>query len=120
MQQRRRQGLNKREQRALARILLTVLLIALLLLAFAPGRSLHSLRQMNKKAEVVAEENKTLLQKTVQLNEEIKLLQHNEQHLEKIAREQYRMLKKNEEVYYYDSVEPAESPAPPDSNLAAP
>jgi cell division protein FtsB len=97
---RRRQGFNRREKRALARILLAVFLVSLLLLSFAPGRSLRSLRQVNKKAEALSEENKILLRETVQLNEEIRLLQHDERYLEKIAREKYGMLKKNEEVYY--------------------
>lgn len=107
---RRKQGFNRREKRALARILLAVFLVALLLLSFAPGRSLHSLRQVNKKAEALSEENKMLLQETVQLHEEIKLLQHDERHLEKIAREKYGMLKKNEEVYYLSPSAEEKSP----------
>lgn len=93
----RRQGFNRREKRALVRLPLAAFVLALLFLAFAPGRSL---RQMRQQAEALTEENKTLLRETVQLNEEIWLLQHDERHLEKIAREKYGMLKKNEEVYY--------------------
>ncbi len=96
----RRQGFNRREKRALVRLPLAAFVLALLFLAFAPGRSLRSLRQMRQQAEAVTEENKILLRETVQLNEEIRLLQHDERHLEKIAREKYGMLKKNEEVYY--------------------
>ncbi|WP_417917066.1 FtsB family cell division protein [Candidatus Electronema sp. JC] len=94
----------------MARLLLAALVLALLFLAFAPGRSLRSLRQVNKQAEAAAEENKILLRETVQLNEEIRLLQHDERHLEKIAREKYGMLRKNEEVYYVSP--PIEAKAP--------
>ncbi len=109
----RRQGFNRREKRALARLLLAALVLALLFFTFAPGRSLRSLRQVNKQAEAAAEENKILLRETVQINEEIRLLQHDERHLEQLAREQYGMLKKNEEVYFYGPVVPAELLAPP-------
>ena len=100
MVRQRRQGFNRREKRALARLLLAALILALFFLAFAPDRSLRSLRQVNKQAEAAAEENKILLRDAVQLKEEIRLLQHDERYLEKIAREKYGMLKKNEEVYY--------------------
>ncbi|MGR0482092.1 MAG: FtsB family cell division protein [Candidatus Electronema sp. V4] len=103
----------------MARILSAAFLLSLFFLAFTPGRSLRSLRQVRQQAEAVAEENKTLLRQTMQLAEEIRLLQHDERHLEQLAREKYGMLKKNEEVYYYEPVEPAEPVAPPESDSAA-
>jgi cell division protein FtsB len=93
------------------RLLLAALILALLFLAFAPGRSLYSLRQVHRQAETVTEENKTLLRETVQLNEEIRLLQHDERYLEQLAREKYGMLRKNEEVYYV-SPPPLEEQSP--------
>ncbi len=46
------------------------------------------------------EENKSLLRETVELGREIKFLQNDKGYLEKVAREKYGMLKKDEEVYY--------------------
>ncbi|CAK8713562.1 MAG: cell division protein FtsB [Candidatus Electronema aureum] len=106
--QQQRQNLNRREKRALARILLAAFVLALLFLAVTPGRSLHSYFSVKKKIAIVEAENRLLLRETVQLNEEIKLLQHDDQYLEKIAREKYGMLKKNEEVYYTQPIESAE------------
>ncbi len=109
---RRRQGFNRREKRALARILLAALILSLLFLALAPGCSLRAHFAVSKKVEQTRLENQLLLRETMQLAEEIKLLQHDERHLEKIAREKYGMLKKNEEVYYYEPVVQEELPAP--------
>ncbi len=113
---RRRQGFNRREKRALARILLAALILSLLFLALAPGCSLRAHFAVSKKIEQTRQENQLLLRETMQLAEDIRLLQHDERHLEKIAREKYGMLKKNEEVYYYEPVAQEELPAPqPDS-----
>lgn len=117
---RRRQGFNRREKRALARILSAALILSLLFLALAPGCSLRAHFAVSKKIEQARQENQLLLRETMQLNEEIRLLQHDERHLEKIAREKYGMLKKNEEVYFYEPIAPAEPPAPPQDSAAAP
>jgi cell division protein FtsB len=108
--QRQRQGFNRREKRAFARILPTIFILALLLLAFGPSRSLRSYVQVKRKTESVAADNERLQQEMAQLREEISLLQHDVKYLEKIAREKYGMLKKNEEVYYIDPIRPAEPP----------
>ncbi|WP_417911483.1 FtsB family cell division protein [Candidatus Electronema sp. TJ] len=110
MVRQRRQGFNRREKRALARLLLSAFILALLFLTVAPKCSLHRLRQVNKQTETAEKENETLLQATIQLNEEIRLLQHDERYLEKIAREKYGMLKKNEEVYYVSPPPEEKSP----------
>ncbi len=119
MVRQRRQSFNRRERRALTRMFVAVLIVSLLFLAFTPGRSLRSLRQVRQQAEAVTEENKTLLRETMQLAEEVRLLQHDERHLEQIARGKYGMLKKNEEVYYYEPVESAAPVALPESASAA-
>jgi cell division protein FtsB len=95
-----RQRLNRRERRALVRILLLACIVAGFFLAVAPGCSLYSYcRTQQQKAALVAE-NAHLIKETEALKEEIHLLQHDEGYLERIARGKYGMLKKNEEVYY--------------------
>ncbi|WP_417909178.1 FtsB family cell division protein [Candidatus Electronema sp. PJ] len=101
----------------MARLLPIVFILALLLLAFAPGRSLRSYMQVKQKTEVMRLDNERLQQETAQLREEIRLLKHDVKYLEKIAREKYGMLKKNEEVYYVDPIQPVEpSPESNDEN----
>jgi cell division protein FtsB len=112
--QRQRQSLNRREKRALARILLAVFILALLLLVFAPGYSLHSYVQVKQQREALLADNERLQQETAQLREETRLLKHDDKYLERIAREKYGMLKKNEEVYY---IEPVEAVEPPPENV---
>jgi cell division protein FtsB len=99
MAQQRKQHLNKRERRALVRILSAAALLCLLLLCLAPGCSLRSYFSVKEKAAALAQKDKWLRQEIEQINKEIKLLQQDSRYLEKIAREQYGMLKKNEELY---------------------
>ncbi|CAK8716510.1 Septum formation initiator [Candidatus Electrothrix laxa] len=47
-----------------------------------------------------------MLQEKAVLEKEIDLLMHDKAYLEKMAREKYGMLKKNEEVYYFDPRDP--------------
>lgn len=110
MVHRQRRSFSRREKRAFARILLAAIIAALFLLALAPGCSLRSYGQVKRKTEAVVAENERLLQETVRLREEIRLLQHDVKHLERIAREKYGMLRKNEEVYYLHQAASAESP----------
>lgn len=70
---------------------------------FAPRCSLYSYYKIEKKSNRLIQENKKLLQEKAALEKEIDLLLHDKDYLEKIAREKYGMLKKNEEVYYLDS-----------------
>ncbi len=108
--QRQRQSLNRREKRALARIILAVVLLSLFFFAITPGRSLRAYFSIKKKIEAVERENERLRQETAELYEAIRRLKHDDKYLEKIAREKYGMLKKNEEVYYIQSAEAAEPP----------
>ena len=66
----------------------------------APRCSLYSYYKMEKKSNRLVEENKRLLEEKAALEKEIDLLQHDKAYLERVAREKYGMLKKNEEVYY--------------------
>ena len=99
MTDRRNQGLNKREKRALRRIILAVIVLSLLFLVFAPGRGLLSHRKMKKEIQALVRDNRTLQHRNVELAEEIERLKNDEAYLEQFARGKYGMLKKNEEVY---------------------
>lgn len=99
MADRRNQGLNKREKRALRRFVLAMIVLSLLFVVFAPGRGLFSHRKLKKEVRTLAQDNITLQQRNVELAEEIERLKNDEAYLEQLAREKYGMLKKNEEVY---------------------
>ena len=94
-----KQGLNKREKRALRRFVLAIIVLGLFFLVFAPGRGLLSYRKLKKEVQALAQDNIILQQRNVELAEEIERLNNDEAYLEHLAREKYGMLKKNEEVY---------------------
>jgi cell division protein FtsB len=95
-------GLSLREKKAFRRILLTFFFLGVFFLLFAPQCSLYSYYKIEKKSNRLIEENKRLRQEKVALEKEIDLLLHDKAYLEKVAREKYGMLKKNEEVYYLE------------------
>lgn len=95
-------GLSLREKREFRRILLIILLSGVFFLLFAPRCSLYSYYKIEKKSNRLIEENKRLLEEKAALEKEIDLLLHDKAYLEKMAREKYGLLKKNEEVYYLD------------------
>ena len=97
---RQSKGLGLREKKIFRRILLVVLAAGVFFFFFAPGCSLYSYYRMEKKSNRLVEENKRLVQENAALEKEIDLLLHDRAYLEKVAREKYGLLKKNEEVYY--------------------
>lgn len=99
---RQSKGLSLKEKKIFRRVLLTFFLAGSFFLLFAPRCSLYSYYKMEKKSNRLVEENKRLLEEKAALEKEIDLLLHDKEYLEKIAREKYGMLKKNEEVYYLD------------------
>lgn len=115
----RRQSFNRREKRALARIIAAALLFSVLFLSVAPGCSLQSYLRVKRKTTALSAENEQLLQEIIQFRKEIQLLQHDVQYLEKIAREKYGMLKSNEEVYNVNPIapDPAEPQVTPEGEI---
>ena len=99
---RQSKGLSLKEKRVFRRVLLAFLLAGGFFLFFAPHCSLYSYYKMEKKSNRLVEENARLLTEKAALEKEIDLLLHDKAYLEKVAREKYGMLKKNEEVYYLD------------------
>ncbi len=101
MTDRRGQGLNKREKRALGRISLLVALLCLIFLYFSPGCGVRTYWKLKDEHQALEEDTKKLQQNNIELTEEIERLQKDEVYIEKVAREKYKMLKENEEVYQY-------------------
>ena len=100
MVRQQKQGFNRREKKAFVRILMTVFILGIFLVFFFPGCSLYSYHNIKKSKAALSIKNKKLNREIVELRKEIDLLEHDEKYLETIARRKYRMLKKDEEVYY--------------------
>ncbi len=98
---RRKQGLNKREQKILNRVILGAVILSVLFLLFAPGRGVLPYHNLQKEVQALHQENQMLQQRNVQLAEEIERLKHDEGYLEELGRGKYGLLKKNEEVYQF-------------------
>ncbi|WP_446009401.1 FtsB family cell division protein [Candidatus Electrothrix sp.] len=81
---------------------MTVFFLGFFFLLFAPQCSLYSYYKIEKKSNRLAEENKRLRLEKAALEKEIDQLLHDKNYLEKVAREKYGLLKKNEEVYYLE------------------
>ena len=96
----RQHYLNQREKRALIRILLAVSTLLLLFLFFAPNCGFRSYQAIKKKSRIQTQDNAQLLDDIQRLKKEVYRVQHDDYYLEQIARKNYGMLLKNEEVYY--------------------
>ncbi len=66
---------------------------------FAPGRGIFFLHQQKKDLVALKVEQERLIQENMEMEQAIKRLQSDEGYLEKVAREEYGMLKKNEMVF---------------------
>ena len=98
MQQYKR-DLTKAELRLVKRIILFVVAASVLWLLFAPDRGVVHYRKMQKKIDSLAQENRNLEQRNVELKKEIDRLQNDDAYLEELARKKYGLLKENETVY---------------------
>jgi len=63
------------------------------------NRSLLKLHSLYKEKENLEAKKEALLKQNQELKEEIKKLEHDDQYIEKVAREKYNMKKDGEEVY---------------------
>ena len=91
--------LTKTERRLVKRIIIIVIGLGLLWVLFAPNRGLFQYRQLQKEIESLAQENRQLEQRNLELQEEIERLKTDEKSLEELARHKYGLLKENETVY---------------------
>jgi cell division protein FtsB len=101
MAHRKQSSLTYSERRLLKRILILIAAAAFLWLIFAPGRGYLHYRRVQNQIDMLARENRELVDRNAELRKEIERLQHNEAYLEELARSKYGMLKKNETVYEY-------------------
>ncbi len=83
------------------RIIILIAGISVLFLLFVPGRSLISYHNMRQQVSELTMKNENLVRRNQELVKEIERLQHDDEYLEKIAREKHGLLKKNETVYEF-------------------
>lgn len=101
MTTRKRRGAAPQNTKILLRIAVVAVLLALLFILFAPGRGYFHYRKLNNQLEDLALEKERLQQENTQLTKEIERLKTDEKYLEKLAREKYGLLRKNESVYEF-------------------
>jgi len=98
MQQYKR-DLTKVERRLVKRIILLVAAASVLWLLFAPNWGLVHYRKLQRQVDSLAQENRNLEERNVELQKEIDRLQNDDTYLEELARRKYGLLKENETVY---------------------
>jgi len=98
MQQYKR-DLTKVERRLVKRIILLVVAASVLWLLFAPNWGLVHYRKLQRQVDSLAQENRNLEERNVELQKEIDRLQNDDTYLEELARRKYGLLKENETVY---------------------
>ena len=76
-----------------------VAIFFLLWILFAPGRGLLHYLKLHSEITTLTQENSRLEAKNVELVEDIKKLQSDNEYLEKVAREKHGLLKKDEMVF---------------------
>lgn len=97
----RKKTLSGSEKKRLMRIIILIAGISVLFLLFVPGRSLISYHNMRQQVSELTMKNENLVRRNQELVKEIERLQHDDEYLEKIAREKHGLLKKNETVYEF-------------------
>ncbi len=94
-------GSGRREKKILWCLCLLIVLCLLLWILFAPGRGFFRYQRQGSELHTLLEENHRLEAENAALNEEIRRLQSDDAYLEKVAREKYGLLKKDESVYQF-------------------
>lgn len=96
----RKQKINRQQNKKVIWILGGILLFFLLLwVVFAPGRGLFAYLKLRQEIVRLAEENRRLEIRNVELSDDINRLRTDEQYLEGVARQKYGLLKKDETVF---------------------
>jgi cell division protein FtsB len=98
-QQKPRRPLSVVEGKLLFRISIAIALLVLLWIVFAPGSGMFHLHQQKKHLAELKTEHEVLTQQNKEMKEDIERLQTDKGYLEKVAREDLGMLKKNEIVF---------------------
>ncbi len=74
----------------------------ILALLFTPGYGYFSYRKAVRQKNIQIQENERLQKENKKLAQEIELLKNDQKHIEDLARREYGLLKKNEEVYDFE------------------
>jgi cell division protein FtsB len=99
MKQKPKTSLTVQQRKRLLRIALSVIVIAFVWLAFAPGRGMFHLHQQSKHLAALEAESQKLVQHNSDISRDIERLQSDDEYLEQVAREEHGMLKDNEMVF---------------------
>lgn len=87
------------QQNRLLKIVLGLVLVSVLWLLLAPGTGVYSLLKLRSRSLELQQQNEQLRRSNVELRAEIERLTTDAAYLERIAREKYGLLKKNEQVF---------------------
>ncbi|MGW8194287.1 MAG: FtsB family cell division protein [Desulforhopalus sp.] len=101
-----KQTLSPVQERRLLRILVFLLLLAILWISFAPGSGLFTYLAKRSELKELRQQTARIERQNVHLQEEIDRLHNDKEYLEKIARKEYGLLRKNEQVFDFSRQEP--------------
>ena len=87
------------QENRLLKIVISLIIIAVIWLLFAPGTGVYSLMKQRRKTVELERQTEALMQSNQRLQAEIDRLTHDAAYLEEVAREKYGLLKKNERVF---------------------
>ena len=93
-----KQSFNKL-QRQLIRGVLTIIGISLIIIFIFGNHGVMELYKLSKKRQQIQQEIVLLRQQKIDLEKEKSLLKNDKKHIEKLAREKYRMAKPNERIF---------------------
>ena len=93
-----KQSFNKL-QKQLFRGVLSIIGISLVIIFIFGNHGVIELYQLSKKRQQIQEEIVLLRQQRINLEKEKSLLKNDKKHIEKLAREKYRMAKPNERIF---------------------
>lgn len=103
-----KQKLSPIQENQLVKIIFVILVVVLLWLLFSPGSGIVTLISKRSELKELRQENLLLEQENIWLQAEIDRLQNDSVYLEEIARKDYGLLKKNEQVYDFSRTKPKE------------
>ena len=86
-------------QKQLIRGVLSIIGISLIIIFVFGNHGVIELYQLSKKRQKIQEEIVLLRQQKIDLEKEKSLLKNDKKHIEKLAREKYRMAKPNERIF---------------------
>lgn len=99
MKKRPKKPLTPLQQNRLLKLILVLVVLSVTWVLFAPGTGVFSLLKLRNRALELEIRNEELLRVNTELQAEINRLKNDEEYLERIAREKYGLLRKNEQVF---------------------